>query len=100
MRILWDIGSVIGIYCLLYVMTRVKYWLVRDPKWFLNLRILAFILEAVLIAYSIGDYTWEPTVPDVLALYGAVLIIVFNAISLWLNVKEDRSNGAGSLDTD
>jgi len=101
MRWLWDIGAIIGAVCLLYAMVKVDLWINGNKGWLLHFRIWAFIAEAVLIVWSVADNTWKPDIPAALTLWGGVLIVWSNAVSLYIRACEQkRENVPSPLDAD
>ena len=100
MRWIWDIGAIIGAVCLLYAMVKVDLWINGRKGWLLHFRIWAFIVEAVLIIWSVADGTWEPTIQSVLTLWGAVLIVWSNAASLYIRACEQKRENVSSPDAD
>lgn len=99
-RWLWDIGAIIGAFCLLYSMVTVKLWINGNTGWLLHFRIGAFIVETVLIVYSVGNNDWQPDLPAVLTLWGGVLIVWSNAVSLYIRACEYNKNDDSTLDSD
>ena len=92
MRALWDIGVIIGIWCLFYVMLHARLWAYPDPKWLRNIRISAFVVVAALLSYSVARRNWYPEIPALLTLYGGTLLISINALSLCIRVERGNTD--------
>ena len=98
MRTLWDIGVVSGVASLLYVMLHAEMWVREDPPWLRPIRIIGFLVASGMVADSLVR-EWEIPMPALLTLYGGVIPIAINALSLVLRVARKREHVASSLDT-
>ena len=98
MRALWDVGIVFGVASLLYVMLHAELWLTSDPPWLRPLRIMGFLVAAVLVANSFVDKAWDVPVQALLTLWGGDLVIGINALSIAIRVARKRANVTSSLD--
>ncbi len=98
MRWLWDIGAIIGAFCLLYAMIKVDLWINGNKGWLLHFRVWAFIIETALIVWSVADNTWAPTIQCVLTLWGGVIIVWSNAVSLFIRAREHQNDATLNAD--
>ena len=62
MRSLWEIGVVVGVASLLYVMLHAEMWVSDDPPWLRPIRIIGFIVASGLVADSLVEQ-WEVPMP-------------------------------------
>ena len=85
---LWDAGAVVGTYGLFYVVIKAPTWVGGDPLWLKISRVGAFFIASVMLGYSISCWDWTPDIPDVMVLYGGVIIIILNAVSLHIREKQ------------
>jgi hypothetical protein len=102
MRALWDIGAVAGVFCMLYVATHSQYWVSDDPPALRKSRIAVFIVLSGLSCVSISSDRWQPEIETLLMLYGVVILVGLNAVSLRIKASREKSgeerNGAATLD--
>ena len=97
MRTLWEIGVVVGVASLLYVMLHAEMWVSDDPPWLRPIRIIGFIVASGMVADSLVEQ-WEVPMPALLTLWGGVIPISINSLSLVLKVAKKRAHVASSLD--
>lgn len=100
MRVLWEIGVIVGVTCLLYVMLHAEMWPREVVSWLRPIRIIGFLVASGMVANSFVDREWEVPMPALLTLWGGNLVIGINALSIILRVAKKRANVTSPLDSD